>query len=220
MAPPRALVIVGAGGQGREALDTVEALNAAAPAPVWRFLGFLVDDDRTAGLLAARGAAVIGPVARLGDGGLDPEVEVVVAIGDPGVRRRVADEAAAAGRRAATLVHPSAQVGSQVVLGEGAYVGPGAVLTTNVAVGRHAIVNVAATLSHDVVVGDFATVGPGSHLAGNVHVGAGADLGIGVVARPGSSIGAGTVVGAGAVVVGELPPGVVAYGVPARPVPA
>ena len=27
MAPPRALVIVGAGGQGREALDTVEALN-------------------------------------------------------------------------------------------------------------------------------------------------------------------------------------------------
>ena len=50
MAPPRALVIVGAGGQGREALDTVEALNAAAPAPGWRFLGFLADDERTAEL--------------------------------------------------------------------------------------------------------------------------------------------------------------------------
>lgn len=219
MAPPRALVIVGAGGQGREALDTVEALNAVGPAPVWRFLGFLADDDRTADLLAARGAAVIGPVSRLGDGSLEPDAEVVVAIGDPAVRRRVAEEAAAAGRRAATLVHPSAQVGSQAVLEEGAYVGPAAVLTTNVRVGRHVIVNIAATLSHDVVVGDYATVGPGSHLAGNVRVGDGADLGIGVVARPGSSVGADAVVGAGAVVIGDLPAGVVAYGVPAQVAP-
>ena len=78
MAPQaRALVIVGAGGQGREALDTVEALNAAAPAPVWRFLGFVADDDRTADLLAARGASVLGPVARLADGarGQLPESE-------------------------------------------------------------------------------------------------------------------------------------------------
>lgn len=216
MAPQaRALVIVGAGGQGREALDTVEALNAAAPAPVWRFLGFVADDDRTADLLAARGASVLGPVARLADGDLD--ADVVIAVGDSAVRRRVDEVARSAGRRAATLVHPATRLGSRVVLGEGAYVGPGAVLTTNVAVGRHSIVNVAATLSHDVVVGDFATVGPGSHLAGNVRVGDGVDLGVGVVARPGATIGARTVVGAGSVVIGDLPPDVVAYGVPARP---
>ncbi|MCB1017019.1 MAG: NeuD/PglB/VioB family sugar acetyltransferase [Acidimicrobiales bacterium] len=213
MAPPRALVIVGAGGQGREALDTVEALNAVTP--VWSFLGFLADDDRSASLLADRGERVLGPVEELER--LD--ADYVIGIGDATVRRAVDGRAAAAGRRPATLVHPAAVVGSRVELGAGAYVGPGAVLTTNVSVGRHAIVNVGATLSHDVVVGDFATVGPGSHLAGNVTVGDGADLGVGVVARPGASIGAATVVGAGAVVVADLPAGIVAAGVPARPLP-
>ncbi|MCB9373364.1 MAG: NAD-dependent epimerase/dehydratase family protein [Microthrixaceae bacterium] len=175
MAPPRALVIVGAGGQGREALDTVEALNAVTP--VWSFLGFLADDDRSASLLADRGERVLGPVEELER--LD--ADYVIGIGDATVRRAV-DGRAAADRRPATLVHPTAVLGSQVELGE-AYVG--AVLTTNVSVGRHTIVNVGATLSHDVMVGDFATVGPGSHLAGNVTVGDGADLGVGVVARPG-----------------------------------
>ena len=195
-------------------LDTVDALNAGAPAPVWDFLGFLADDDRSGGLLAVRGVSVIGPVARL----RDLDADYVIAIGDPAVRRTVDEVAATAGRRPATLVHPSAQVGSEVTLGSGAYVAPGAVLTTNVTVGRHSIVNVGATLSHDVVVGDFATIGPGSHLAGNVRIGDDADLGVGVVARPGAVIGAGTVVGAGAVVVKNLPPGVVAIGVPAAPV--
>lgn len=213
MVPPRALVIVGAGGQGREVLDTVEALNAAAPAPVWDFRGFLADDDRSAALLAARGVGVIGPVEHLHE--LD--ADYVIAIGDPAVRRTVDEIATAAGRRPATLVHPTAQVGSRVTLGPGAYLAPAAVLTTNVTVGRHSIVNVAATLSHDVVVGDFATVGPGSHLAGSAQVGDDADLGVGVVVRPGSVIGAGSVVGAGAVVVADLAPGVVAVGVPAAP---
>lgn len=213
MAPPRALVIVGAGGQGREMLDAVEALNAAAPAPVWDVRGFLADDDRSADLVAARGASILGPVARLHE----IDADYLIGIGDPAVRRTVDELARAAGRRPATLVHPSAQVGSQVVLGPGAYVAPGAVLTTNVVVGRHTIVNVGASLSHDVVVGDFVTIGPGSRLAGSVRVGDDADLGVGVVARPGASIGGATVVGAGAVVIGDLPPGIVAVGVPARP---
>ena len=180
---------------------------------MWEFRGFLADDDRSAPLLAARGVAVIGAVAAL----RELDADYVIAIGDPAVRRRVDEAATAAGRGPATLVHPSAQLGSQVRLGPGAYVGPGAVLTTNVTVGRHSIVNVGVTLSHDVVVGDFATIGPGSHLAGNVRVNDDADLGVGVVARPRATVGAATVVGAGAVVVGDLPPGIIAVGVPAAP---
>lgn len=211
MAAPRALVIIGAGGQGREMLDTIEALNRLEP--TWSFLGFLADDDRSADLVAARGAEILGRVDRLAD--LD--AAYLIGIGDPAVRRAADAVAASAGREPATIVHPSAQVGSQVRLGAGAYVGPNAVVTTNVAVGRHTIVNIGASLSHDVVVGDFVTIGPGSHLAGNVTVGDDADVGVGVSVRPRATIGAGTVVGAGAVVVADLGPGVVAAGVPAVP---
>lgn len=64
MAPPRALVIVGAGGQGREMLDTVEALNRIER--TWNLLGFLADDERSADLVGARGVSILGPVSRLG----------------------------------------------------------------------------------------------------------------------------------------------------------
>jgi len=196
----RPLVIVGAGGQGREMRDTVEAVNGVEP--THEFLGFLADEGD-----------VLGPVDQL----TELEADYLIGIGDPEARRRVDALAADAGREAPVLVHPSAQVGSDVRLAPGAYLGPGVVITTNVRVGRHTIVNVAATLAHDVVVGDFVTIGPGSHLAGGVCVEHGADLGVGVVVRPGCRIGAGTVVGAGAVVVSDLPDGVVAMGVPAKP---
>jgi len=59
-------------------------------------------------------------------------------------------------------------------------------------------------------------VGPGARLAGNVSVYEGAFLGIGSCVVPGCRIGEWATVGAGGVVVGEIPEGVVAKGIPAR----
>jgi maltose O-acetyltransferase len=56
--------------------------------------------------------------------------------------------------------------------------------------------------------------------AAPVSIGDGAWLGAGVIVCPGVTIGENTVVGAGAVVVGDLPPGVLAVGNPARVVRA
>lgn len=49
-----------------------------------------------------------------------------------------------------------------------------------------------------------------------VSVGEGCDIGIGAILLPGTALGAGVQVGAGAVVSGEVPPGAVVAGVPAR----
>jgi acetyltransferase-like isoleucine patch superfamily enzyme len=49
-----------------------------------------------------------------------------------------------------------------------------------------------------------------------VEVGAGCDIGVGAILLPGARIGEGAQVGAGAVVTGEVPPGMVAAGVPAK----
>jgi hypothetical protein len=48
------LVIVGAGGHGRETLDVVEAINDRSQR--WRFLGFIDDGTVDAERLARRGA--------------------------------------------------------------------------------------------------------------------------------------------------------------------
>jgi acetyltransferase-like isoleucine patch superfamily enzyme len=93
----------------------------------------------------------------------------------------------------------------------------GARITTNVVAGRSLQVNVNATVSHDGRIGDYVTISPGCNISGTVEVGDSVYLGTGCVIIPGVRIGARTMVGAGAVVISDLPGGVTAVGVPAKP---
>ena len=66
--------------------------------------------------------------------------DLFVAIGRPEVRRRLMDAAAAAGWRLPSLVHPSASVAPDAVLGEGVMVAAGAVVESGAMVAAGAVV--------------------------------------------------------------------------------
>ncbi len=210
------LVIVGAGGHGREVLDVVEAINAVVP--TWRVLGFVAITDPTAIGEASRDAFLRRGVAYLGpELGLSVEAWFVVGIGDPAARARI--DAQFDASRAATLIHPLASLGPDNRVEPGCVLAAGARLTTNVMLGRHVHLNINATVSHDCIVGDFVTCAPGSTVCGNVEIGQGAYIGAGATIIQGRRIGAGARVGAGAVVVDDVGDGVTVVGVPARPLP-
>lgn len=78
------------------------------------------------------------------------------------------------------------------------------------------ILNTSCSVDHDCIIGDFAHISPGAHLTGKVNIGGGAHIGAGVAVIPGCSVGSWAVVGVGAVVVEDIPPKVVAVGVPAK----
>jgi len=211
------LVIIGAGGHGREVLDVAEAINAVSPR--FEVLGVVADHaDRE--LLARRGAVHLGSVDALIEGSLADlplDTVVVLAIGDPATRKALADRLDSTVYGVApALVHPHATVGADVRLGDGAVLAAGSRVTTNVTIGAHVQLNVAAVVSHDSVVGDHATLSPGVLVNGSVTIGAGAFLGTGAIVTPGRTLGPWSVVGAGAVVVHDVPGGVTATGVPAR----
>jgi sugar O-acyltransferase (sialic acid O-acetyltransferase NeuD family) len=211
------LVIIGAGGHGREVLDVVEAVNVVSPC--YEVLG-VVADHADVDLLARRGTTLLGSPDHLVEGTLadvPADAMLVVAVGDPGTRTTLADRLEGAGWAIApALVHPAATVGGDVRLGAGAVLAAGARVTTNVTIGRHVQLNVGAVVSHDSVIGDHATLSPGVLVNGSVRVGEGAFLGTGTIVTPGRTIGRWAVVGAGAVVVHDVPEGVTATGVPAR----
>ena len=199
------LVIVGAGGHGREVLDVVEASGLP-------FLGFVDDGSPDVEPLTRRAATLLGGVAEIE--GLD--VAVLLGLGDSRVRRRVG-EALLGCRWSRAVVHPLASTGTDVELGAGTVLCAGARLTTHITVGLHGYVGPNATIGHDATLADYVTVLPGATVSGNVHLAVGASIGTGANVRQGVRVGEGAVVGAGAVVIADVEAGTTVVGVPARP---
>ena len=73
-----------------------------------------------------------------------------------------------------------------------------------------------ALLAGHCVLEDGAYIGPGARMGGRVAIGRAAFISTGVTLAPRVRVGDGAVIGAGAVVVDNIPPAVLAYGVPAR----
>lgn len=177
------------------------------------------------GLIAPAGSTGFAKLTVVGDDAALPTLieslkldGLIVAIGDNHARSRVAE---ALRRKVPTLahvivIHPKAIVAADVELGEGTFIAAGAIVAPGSRIGRHAIFNTGAQIDHDCRLGDFASVAPGAILGGGVTIGDGAAVGIGATVRHGITIGGDTVIGAGAVVVTNIAPLAVAYGVPAR----
>ena len=203
------LVVIGAGGHGREALEIVRAINAATP--TFTVLGVLDDDASAESTLARIGIALLGPPELLAD----IDAMYVIGVGDSAARKRIADRVHDCDNQPATLVHPHASVGDDVELGPGTIINAGSRVTTYTSFGRHVHLNTNANIAHDSRLEDFVTISPGVSLAGTVHLHEGVTLFTNATVIPGRTIGAWTTVGAGAVVTRDLPPGVTAVGVPA-----
>lgn len=209
------VVIIGAGGHGHELRSYLRDLAAAGGAV--RFAGFVDENKSPDPWIEILGGLeeVTALLAR------EPHTEYhyLIAIGDNGMRRAMAQKAEAcwAGKLMPwTLQHPSAQVGYDVVIGAGSCLAPGSIVTTRVRLGQHCILNAKASIAHDCVVGDFANINPGATLCGCVTIGTGCNVGAGATVIDRVSIGEWTTIGAGAVVVDDIPPHVTAVGVPAR----
>jgi len=207
------IVIVGAGGHGREVLQLIAQINRHAPS--WQVLGFLDDAPSLHGGTVA-GLPVLGGTGVLDS--LPPETHVALGVGSPRIKRAIVSRLG--DRPLPVLVHPSVIVGERLSLGAGTQLHAGCILTCDIRIGRAVTVNRRCDISHDDVIDDFVTLAPSVSLAGNVHIGHGADIGIAACCIPGVHVGEDSVVGAGAVVISDIPASATAVGVPARTRPA
>lgn len=211
------LVVIGAGGFGREALDVVEAINQTAAGVNYDILG--VVDDRPSPIalsrLAARGYLHLGSIRDWLN--THTPAAYVIAIGNPIIRAAVSEVLQTRVDLVATvLVHPKAVLGSSLQMGGGTVVCAGAQISTNVTLKSHVHINPGAIIGHDTSLDDFVSINPGAVISGGVSVGQQTLIGAGAVVLQELQLGEKSTIGAGAVVTKNVGAEKTVIGIPAR----
>jgi sugar O-acyltransferase (sialic acid O-acetyltransferase NeuD family) len=206
------LLIIGAGGFGREVLGW--ALAVPPEARDWEIGGFL---DENAHALDAHpcGYSIVGDPATY----VPARDDVLLpAIANPETKLRLCRGIRARGGRFATLIHPSVIVGPGCRIGAGCVLCPRAVLTTNVTVGDFVAINISSACGHDSVLGDGVTVSSFADITGAVRLGEGVFVGSHASVLPRVEAGDFAVIGAGSAVIRKVPARATVMGVPAKQV--
>jgi len=205
------IVIIGAGGFGREVAWLIERINKAQTS--WELIGFVDDTDILQGSVVG-GYPVLGYISWLTK--QEDEIFAVCAIGASKGRKIVIEKLKNV--NFATVIDPTVQMSERIIIGEGSIICAGTILTVDVKLGSHVIVNLDCTVGHDAIICDYVTLYPSVNISGNTLIDECVEMGTGSQIIQGLRIGEGTIVGAGAVVVKELPRECTAVGSPAKPI--
>ena len=201
------IVIVGAGGFGREVLQYLKDIHGEDPVK-----GFL-DDVLTEVEPASLGQSIIGKISDY----VPAEDEYfVLAIGNPVLRFKLARELSDRGAQFISVIHPQAYIASSATLGNGCIVAPFATIGANAILGDHVVLTFYSSVAHDAVVGDATALSPHSVSNGGTRLGIAAFLGTAAIVNPTRSVGDFAKVAAGSVVYRDVPPKSLASGNPAR----
>lgn len=207
------IVIVGAGGFGREVAWLIERINAVSPS--WDLIGF-VDDDPSRS--AVGDYKVLGTVDWLSKYVEEP-LAVAVAIGSSAVRRNVCHRLLGNGSLSfPNLIDPTVISSDRVKMGCGSIICASTILTVDIVLGDFCIINLDCTVGHDARLDDYVTLYPSVNVSGATRLFECVEMGTGSQIIQMLSVGEETIVGAGAVVAKSLPARCTAVGVPAKPI--
>ena len=148
--------------------------------------------------------------------GPDKDADYYIGIGDNGARRLFFDQLKAHGLTVSSCIAPTAWVARDAVLGEGIFLGPGAVVGARTRIGDNVIVNTLSSIDHDCEIGDDTQLTAGVTLGSWIKVGRSAFFGMKSCVIPRLQIGDDVEVMAGALVVRSAPSRVMLGGAPAR----
>lgn len=206
------LTIYGAGGFGREVLTLINDINKVDNK--YDVLGFY-DDGHSAGE-EVNGYKILGGIDALNS--VSESVSVVMAIGTPGIKRRILEKIINPNVKYPTIIHPSVMIGDEkyVSIGQGCIICGGTIITTDIIINDFVILNLSCTVGHDTVIGRYSAFMPSVNISGEVQIGEGVYVGTGAKIINQLSIGSDTIIGAGAVVAKDIPSSCTAVGVPAK----
>lgn len=202
------IFVFGASGHAKVVIDVIEREGLSIIASIF-------DDD-----VSLKGGQFFGyPVL----GGKDSLIVMnrsinrgIIAIGNNRIRRNISKWLLEKNFQLVSSTHPSAQLGRDIIIGDGTVLMASVVVNSGSRIGQNVIVNTLASVDHDCVIGDNVHIAPGVRLCGNVHIGENSIVGAGSIIVPNIVIGNNVTVGAGSTVLRDIPDGKTVVGSPAK----
>jgi sugar O-acyltransferase (sialic acid O-acetyltransferase NeuD family) len=148
--------------------------------------------------------------------GWQNEFSFVIGIGENNRRHAIANLIESKGKTIETVIHKTAHISKNAVIGSGSFINKNAAVNALVRVGKNVILNTGCIIEHECVLADAVHIAPGAVLAGNVSIGERTFVGANAVIKQGIVVGKDVVIGAGTVVITNIPDGKKVVGNPGR----
>lgn len=159
------IYIIGAGGVGREVLAVLQHTSLKNDFEVAGFI-----DDGVISNTFVNEIKVLGGIDFL----LEKEnVSVIIAIGNPIIRKQILKKLAIKNFEYPTIIHPKVSFHdrSKIFIGKGSFITEGCIITTNVSIGDFCFLNIGVTINHDAVIENNCVLMPGVRITCGVNLG-------------------------------------------------
>lgn len=207
------IIIIGAGGFGRELKCLIDDINNFDNGIYYNILGFV--DDNIECNTKIHEYNVLGNIDYIFS--LKEKPSLVFGIGSPKIKEIISKKFK--NYKFPTIIHPAISVKRKNIdIGKGCIICQGSILTCDIILSEFVTINLSCTIGHDTVVGKYSSLMPAVNLSGEVDVKKGVFIGTGVKIINQLIIGSDTIVGAGAIVSKSLPSNCTAVGIPAKPI--
>lgn len=209
------IVIVGAGGFGREVASLLKRINKVEP--TWNLLGFY--DDNTS--LLPKGTKneygeVLGTINELNK--VEEDISVILAIGSPNSLRLIREKLDNPHISFPNIIAPDAHIldPDNYEMGVGNIMCSFSSISCHVKMGNFNILNNRVSFGHDVEIGDCNVFMTASRISGSSYIGNGNLFGVSSIVIPGMKVGEGVTVSPGSVIMRKTKDNCVYVGNPAK----
>lgn len=193
------IVIVGAGGHAKTIVDTLERLGN------FEIVGYV--SKESIGSEIYRGYKILGHDEDLEKIFRSGVLNAVIAVGFMGrstLRQNLYKTLKQIGYKLPVIVDSSAIIATDVVIGEGTYIGRNVVVNADASIGKCCILNTACVVDHENEIGDFTHISVQAVCCGKARIGINCMLGTNSTIIQNISVGDNTVIGAGALIVKDI----------------
>jgi len=199
------VVIIGAGGFGREVAETIRAIELSSRDI--KLLGY-IDDNKDLHGKEITGGKILGGMGWIDSWKAlrnDP-LYFTCAIGDPIIKKKVVKKAIEYGYEPITIIHPKAIVGRNCKIGKGVIIQAFAVICVDNTIGDYVHINLQSLVGHDGMIGDYSTVSSLCDVTGFSKLGKYVFMGSGSSVLPSVKVGNYATIGAGGIATKDIEP--------------